>query len=425
MILKPFGEKAWKFITQDPKLDRKYTLLEGSVRSSKTVAVNTKIITKLCAYKVEGKRVIIGASKQTVYRNILLDIFAIVGKDNYSYNFTSGELWLFGTQWFVIGAKDDAAFTKILGMTVGIAIVDEWTKIPRSFTMQLFLRMSPKGSRLYATTNPDNPFHYLRTDVIDNPAFAPDLDVIHFTLDDNPNIDRAERKRIEASQVGVYYLRYILGLWVVAEGAIYGGAWSEETLYTESSRPLSLYGAGGFDDHLIVVDYGTHNPCVFLDVIDAAGTAWIDREYYWDSARMMRQKTDAEYADDLAKFIADSRIKHRPTVIVDPSAASFKVELSKRGIIVMDANNDVPDGIRLTSTALKLKKIRVRKGDAKETGPVHDGCPNTEREMQSYAWNEKKAKLGEEEPIKANDHTCDAVRYMTNHVFEAPWRLAA
>ena len=414
-IIKPFGLKAHAFIVRDPSKDKKYTLLEGSVRSSKTFAVDIKLITKLCAYHVEGKRVICGASKQTVYKNMLLDIFAIVGKGNYSYNHSSGELWLFGVQWFVIGAKDEASYRNILGMTIGIAICDEWTMFPRSFTMQLFMRMSPDGARLYATTNPDNPFHYLKRDVIDSSAFAPDLEVIHFTLNDNPNISREARRQVEASQTGVFYQRYILGLWVVAEGAIYGGAWSDATLYDEATRPVSLYGAGGYDDHLIAIDYGTHNPCVFLDVIDAGGTAWIDREYYWNSAAMMRQKTDAEYGDDLVKFIAESRIPQKPTVIVDPSAASFKVELEKRGIWVMDADNEVLDGIRRTASALKLGKIRVHR----------DNCPNTQREMQSYAWNDKKAKLGEEEPIKANDHAADAVRYMANHVFEAPWRLMA
>lgn len=414
-VLRPFGQKAHAFITRHPSLDKKYTLLEGSVRSSKTFAVDAKLIIQLCRYKVDGKRVICGASKQTVFKNMLLDIFDIVGKENYNYNHASGELWLFGVQWFVIGAKDEGSERNIRGMTIGIAVIDEWTLFPRSFTMQLFLRMSPSGARLYGTTNPDTPFHYLATDVIHNPAMKDDLEVIHFTLDDNPNISRRARRQIESSQTGVWYQRNILGLWVVAEGAIYGGAWSDATLYDEASRPISLYGEGGYADHLIFIDYGTHNPCVFLDAIDDGRKLWIDREYYWNSVAMRREKTDSEYADDLEQFIRESKVSQNPKIIVDPSAASFKAELEKRGIWVIDANNDVLDGIRLTASALKLGLIRVHS----------DNCPNTTREMQSYAWNEKKAKLGEEEPIKANDHSCDACRYGVRHVFEAPWRLAA
>src|ERR1035437_9350817 len=153
-IFKPFGYKAHNFIKRPPSEDKKYTLLEGSVRSSKTFAVDAKLILQLCSYKIEGKRVICGATKQTVYKNMLLDIFQVVGKKNYSYNRASGELVLFGQQWFIIGARDEASYKNILGMTIGIAICDEWTEFPRSFTMQLFLRMSPPGARFYATTNP-------------------------------------------------------------------------------------------------------------------------------------------------------------------------------------------------------------------------------------------------------------------------------
>lgn len=417
--MKRFGRKAHAFITRHPSLDRKYTLLEGSVRSSKTFAVDAKLITQLILYEVEGRRVICGATKQTVYKNMLLDIFTIVGKDNYSYDRQSGELWLYGQQWFVIGAKDEASYKNILGMTIGIAICDEWTEFPESFTKQLFLRLSPSGSRLYATTNPGTPFHYLFVDVIGSPDFRPDLQVIHFTLDDNPNIDPAEKKRIVASQKGVFYQRYILGLWVVAEGAIYKDSWSDSgsdsLLYDDKTRPIGLYGSGGFTDHVIGVDYGTTNPCVFLEAIDDGKTIWIDREYYWDSAKEMRQKTDSEYADDLLDFIGKSRIagRKRPRIVVDPSAASFKLELTSRGLWVVDANNDVLDGIRLNSSIMAAGRKRV-----------HKDCANYRREVTSYSWDKKAAeKTGEERPIKTNDHAMDADRYLSVDVFPE-WRLA-
>jgi len=415
-IFLPFGAKAHAFITRPAALDKKYTLLSGSVRSSKTFAVDAKLITQLCTYKVDGRRIIVGETKQTVYKNILLDVFATVGKDNYSYNSASGELWLFGVQWFVIGAKDEASFKNILGLTVGIAVLDEWTMFPRSFTMQLFLRMSAKGSRLYATTNPDTPYHYLYLEVINNPAFACDLEVVHFTLDDNPNIDPAEKARIIASQTGVYFQRYILGLWVIAEGAIYKDCWSDDLLYDDAKRPQGLYGQGGYIDHAIMVDYGTTNPMCFLEGIDTPGALWIDREYWWNSVKEMRQKTDAEYADDLVKFIEQSRIMGNiksPRIVVDPSAASFKVELQNRGFYVEDADNDVLKGIHKVSTLMASKRIRVNKE-----------CANLRREIGTYAWNMDAAKKGEEKPIKKDDHSADALRYGSMALFP-DWRMAA
>lgn len=432
-IFKPFGKKAHDFIKRAPELDKKYTLLEGSVRSSKTFAIDAKLIYRLCSYKVAGKRVICGATKQTVYKNMLLDIFQVVGKKNYSYNRASGELWLFGVQWFIIGARDEASYKNILGMTIGIALCDEWTEFPRSFTMQLFLRLSPPGARLYATTNPGTPQHYLFTEVIHNENFAPDLEVIHFTLEDNPNIEKKTKKQIIASQKGVYYQRYILGLWVVAEGAIYKDAWNDDLLYTHdlmnpvsildsegnahevAKRPLSLYGAGGFGRHIIAIDHGTHNPCTFLEFFDDGDTAWIDREYYWDSVKEMKQKTNSEYADDLAEFIANSRVIgiNNPTIVVDPSAAGFKIELVQRGYNVVDANNSVLDGIHRTSEVMACKALRT-----------NEECVNERRETGLYAWDKKGSEKGDERPLKVNDHTQDAKRYGVMELFPE-WRMVS
>ena len=412
-VFKPFGAKAHAFIVRHPQDDKKYTLLEGSVRSSKTFAVDAKLIVHLCSYEVEGKRVILGATKQTVYKNILLDVFSVVGKDNYTYNRATGELWLFGCRWFVIGARDEASYKQILGMTIGVAICDEWTEFPRSFTMQLFLRMSPKGARLYATTNPGTPQHYLFKEVIKNPDFAPYLETIHFTLDDNPNIDDEQKEAIKASQTGVYYQRYILGLWVVAEGAIYKDSWSEELLYDDTTRPEGLYGSGGYINHVIGVDYGTTNPCVFLEAIDDGDVTWFDREYYWDSRKEMRQKTDSQYADDLEEFIKGSRIKHHlnPCIVVDPSAASFKVELIQRGLWVVDADNDVDNGIRRCCTLMAKRRNRF-----------HRDLVMFQEEVTSYAWDAKASLVGDEKPLKTGDHAMDDYRYINAHLYPE-WRM--
>lgn len=412
-VFSKFGQKAHSFIKRHPSQDKKYTLLEGSVRSGKTFAIDAKLITQLITYNVKGKRIICGATKQSVYKNILLDLFQVVGKKNYAYNRANGELFLFGTQWFVIGAKDEASYKQILGMTVGIAICDEFVEFPRSFTMQLFLRMSPEGARLYASTNPGTPQHYLYTEVIHNDKFAPDLEVIHFMLSDNPNISDSAKRQIIASQKGVYYQRYILGLWVIAEGAIYKDSWKDDWLYDDDTRPVGLYGSGGYTQHIISIDYGTHNPCVFLEYFDDGDIVWLDREYYWDSVKEMKQKTDSEYADDLELFIKQSRVigRNNPMVICDPSAASFKLELIKRGLLVIDGDNDVLNGIHRVSEVEAFGLRRVRKD-----------CKEFRREKALYSWNMKSAETGDEEPLKVNDHTMDADRYGIKHLFP-DWRV--
>lgn len=409
-----FGTKAHAFVKRHPKFDKKYTLLEGSVRSGKTFAIDAKLICHLNVYNVRGKRIICGATKQSVYKNILLDIFAVVGKKNYAYNRANGELWLFGVQWFVIGAKDEASYKQILGMTVGIAICDEFVEFPQSFTKQLFLRMSPDGARLYASTNPGTPSHFLFTDFLHGDGFKQDLEVIHFTLEDNPNISDEAKRQIIASQKGVYYQRYILGLWVIAEGAIYKDSWSTSLLYEDGVPPVGLYGNGGYTNHIISVDYGTHNPCVFLEYFDDGEVAWLDREYYWDSVKEMRQKTDGQYADDLEKFISESNCisYNKPSIIVDPTATSFKLELVQRGFVVIDGEHEVLDGIH-----------RVSEVEATGHRRVHERCVNFIREKGLYSWDSDKAlKTGVEQPLKFNDHSQDADRYGIMNLFPE-WRM--
>jgi PBSX family phage terminase large subunit len=418
MKLRPFGEKAYNFIMTPVADDPFFTLLEGSIRSSKTWAMMVKLLA-LSRYKVEGHKVITGRSKNAIRQNVLKDLFDLVGKGNYRYNNQTGLLYIFGTEWTVIGAKDEGSEALIRGMTIGVCYSDETVLMPKSFFLQLLGRMSPAGARFYGTTNPDTPFHYIQEEVIQNKDYAgldengkPKIQIIHFTLDDNPNLSRKARRRYETTYTGVFYQRFILGLWVVAEGAIYRDCLGPNCEVSDEEWPIGIKTA--YAARYIPVDYGTGNPTVFLDVYDDGRTCWQDKEYYWDSRKQMRQKTDEEYADDFDEFVGPN--KRGVVAVVDPSAASFKLVLVKRGYMVKDAVNDVMPGIRRTSSALKMGLYRIRKSA--------DGQANrmTWLELSTYAWDDKKAKRGVEEPIKAHDHAADPVRYCV-HTMIPTWRL--
>jgi PBSX family phage terminase large subunit len=414
-LVKPFGSKAWNFIMRPPSQDKRYTCLEGAVRSSKTMAVDAKIIAQYSQYQVEGKRIICGSTKQTVHRNILLDIEQIVGRSQYSYNMASGECWILGKQYWIIGAKDEASYKQILGSTIGLAIVDEAVEAPKSFFSQLLMRLSPEGARLVITTNPGSPFSYLKTEFLDAPAIQKDLERIHFVLDDNPNITKEAKDAIRASQTGVYKLRYIDGLWVAAEGAIFKDSWHEtESLYDNSTRPVSLYGTGGYISHIIAVDYGTVNPFCAGDFIDSGDVVYCDNELYYDSVLEHYQRTDSEHADALEKFIKESNCSLGPKIVVDPSAASLKAELQRRGLWVVDANNSVDIGIQRVCAVLSRRKLKFHK----------DRTPNVQREMVNYSWDPKKVENGKEQPLKHNDHGPDMCRYGLMDLFSDPWRLS-
>jgi PBSX family phage terminase large subunit len=425
-VVKPYGAKARAFCKRPVEQDAWLNILWGAVRSAKTWTLIPKIIS-LCKYQVPGHKIFFGVSKQTIYNNVLSDLFSIVGERNYSYNRNSGDLWLMGAKWMVIGAKDEGSEKYVRGLTGGVAVGDELVLLPKSFIDMLITRMSPKGARLYATTNPDSPYHYVYTDIINNAAWQASKSIWteSFTLDDNPNLEPEYKERLISGYSGVFKLRYIEGLWVVAEGAIYKDAWSDSLLYDASERPDGLLASGMHADRFIGMDYGTVHPHVYLDVIDDGVVLWYDREYSWDSARTTIQKTDAQYADDLEEFMkpaADAQ------VIVPPECASFKAELVQRGIWHTDAVNDVMDGIRKFSNMMTRRRIRVRVNQSCRNKDVcvcgQQCCVRLAREIPTYAWDATKAKRGIEEPIKKNDDHVDAARYPV--ATKIPdWRLAA
>ena len=416
-MIQPFGEKAYKFISNPIEDDAKITILHGSVRSSKTWAMHPKILQLVKHFsKVQGMGVITGVSKEAIYDNVLRDLFNIIGEKNYSYNRQTGDLRLFMEPGIkVIGAKDEGSEKYIRGKTVKWAYGDELTLMPESFFHQLLNRMSPPGARFYGTTNPDSPYHHLYTDFINDKKKLDSglVRSIHFCLDDNPNITEEYKNFIKASHSGVFFQRAVEGKWVVAEGAIYRDSWSDDLIYTDMDRPVDLYVRSV--ERLIGIDYGTANAQVYLDILDDGKTLWIDNEYYWDSQKEAKQKTDSEYADDLEKFIA--RGEGKPTqyaqTILDPSAASFEAELINRGIPVLPADNEVLDGIRMVASMLKLKMIRI-----------HERCVHLIEELQNYSWDEKACARGDEKPVKEKDHSCDTLRYTVKTKIPE-WRLAA
>lgn len=411
--LRQFGEKAHAFAFRPPAEDARVNILEGSIRSSKTTAMIPKRL-QLCRYPVEGHKLIVGVSKQTVYNNVLSQMFELVGKSNYTYNRQTGELTLCGSKWIVCGAKDEGSEKFIRGLTLGVADVDEAVLIPKSFWQMMIGRLSAKGARAYATTNPGPPQHYLKKEWLDDPEKRQRGDVWsqHFTLDDNPNVDEEYKAFVKRSYSGMFYKRFVLGLWVGAEGAIYADSFTDDLIVNESQIPIGLRGQGGHVERIIACDYGTKNAMVFLEILDDGKILWVVREYYFDSAKEGYQQTDAQYGDALVKFIKDGAATEAQ-VIIDPSAASFKAEMNARGIWNVDGNNDVLDGIRMVSTMFQRKLVRV-----------HEDCRNFIEEHQGYVWDEKKAAYGVEEPVNTADHTCAAFRYEVKTKI-SDWRLAA
>lgn len=370
----------------------------GSVRSGKTHSSLIKLLT-LCKTAPEGPLAIIGRTNDTLKRNIVDQLYGLVG-DHMKYWSGKREIDLFGRTVYVIGANDDRAEGKIRGATFSGAYVDEATLIPEGFFKMLLSRVSKTGAQILITTNPDSPFHWLKTDLIDRSDDL-DLKVFNFTLKDNPSLDPAFVDNLKKEYSGLWYQRFIEGRWVLAEGCVYD--FFDEKLHCIDMCPLPA------EHYLVGIDYGTRNPTAFVMVgvnRSKYPNLWVEKEYYFDSLKEMRQKTDAEYAADLKKFCELKPVK---TIYLDPSAASFKQELNRQGIgNVAEANNDVLNGIRTVSTLLTEGTLKV-----------HRGCRNLIKEFQSYVWDERAQKRGVDDPKKEHDHAMDGLRYALHTAYPA------
>ena len=289
--------------------------------------------------------------------------------------------------------------------------------MPESFVNQATGRCSVTGAKMWFNCNPDSPMHWFLKNWI-KLKDRKRLLHIHFLMDDNPSLTEEVRERYRTTYSGVFYQRFILGMWVMAQGAIYKDAWSEELLFDDDKLEW-IYRNTHIMRRYITIDYGTVNPMVYLDAYDDGRDLWFVNEYYWDSRAEEREKDNSQYADDLMGFIGTDSI-FPSGVIIDPSAASFKIEMRNRGlraketVETINADNNVIEGIRAVNTLMTRRRIHFHR----------TRCPNCIKELQSYVWDDKALQAsGKEKPVKVADHCPDAVRYLVSTVIK-PRRVA-
>lgn len=379
---------------------KRINILEGSVRSGKTWISLVLWAFWVATMPDDGAYLMVAKTLTSLKRNCLDLLQSLVGEKHFIYNISTKEGRLFGRLIYLEGVNDARAEGKIRGMTLTGAYCDELTLFTEDFFSMLLSRLSDPGAKLIGTTNPDNPMHWLKAKYIDRKDKL-DMLTMQFLIDDNTMLDSAYVASLKKEYTGVFYDRFILGKWVIADGVIYD-MWKDGYYYDE--LPPDLEYAGQY----ITIDYGTTNPTAMYYVIDDSTRLWVEDEYYHSSQDQRYQKTDKEYADDLEAFIGDRPIN---AIILDPSAASFRAELASRGAITVNADNDVLDGIRLMASVISLGYLRVNRK-----------CTRFAQEIVAYSWDSKAAERGEEKPIKQADHAMDSVRYLIKRIIK-PWRL--
>lgn len=383
----------------------RFNLWEGAVRSSKTVA-STFAWMRYTRRGPGGNLVMIGKTERTLKRNVLDPIIDMVGSKRARYLGGSGEFHLFGRRIYTAGANDIKSVEKIQGLTLAGAYGDEIATWPEELFNMLGTRMSIPGAQMFGTCNPAGPAHWLKTNWLDRAAMwidhegdthlgdgdALDLNRYSFTLDDNPHLPPDFVESLKKQYFGLFYKRYILGLWVPAEGAIYGMWDPKQHVVTTMPTIVRSFSLG--------IDHGTLNPFAGIVLgLGADGNLYLYQEWRWDSKRRQQQLTDVEYSQRLRQWLKDLGIVPEWWV-VDPSALSFRTQLLADGIVTHPADNSVLDGIRLVASLFALGVLKV-----------HKGCEGLIAEIPGYTWDPDKAEKGEDAPIKLQDHSCDAMRY--------------
>ena len=404
----PFSKKQLKILTwwmkQSPVSDKDGIIADGAIRSGKTISMSLSYV--LWAMEsFQGQNFgMCGKTIGSFRRNVLFWLKLMLCSRGYKVVDHRADNMIEVTRkgvtnyFYIFGGKDERSQDLIQGITLAGCFFDEVALMPESFVNQATGRCSVTGSKYWFNCNPDGPFHWFKVNWIDK-IKEKNILYLHFTMDDNLSLSEKIKARYKSMYSGVFYQRYILGFWCVAEGIIYDMFDAVKHVINDCKKLENKY--------YVSCDYGTQNATVFLLWTQEANGKWVAiREYYYSGRDERKQKTDSEYANDLEQWLGGIKPEK---VIIDPAAASFIAELKKRNYQVKKAKNDVLDGIRYVGMLLNQEKIAI-----------HNSCEETIKEFNSYTWDAKAADRGEDKPIKQHDHCMDALRYFCYTIIRKP-----
>ena len=384
--------------------DKDAIICDGSIRSSKTVSMSIGFILWSCSCFNGKTFAICGKTIESLRRNVITQLPTLFEglckiTERKSENLMVVSLDGRVNKYYLFGGKDEGSAALIQGMTLAGVMFDEVALMPRSFVEQALARCSVERSKFWFNCNPDTPEHWFYKEWIQKHKKKNAL-YLHFTMEDNNSLSEKVKKRYENMYSGVFYDRFIRGLWVVAEGLVYP-RFSKADNVTEDIPESGTY--------YISIDYGTLNPFSAGLWCVSDGKAVRIKEYYHSGRDTKRQLTDEEYHAELEKLIqytdSEGVLQEREIdrVVIDPSAASFIACIRRHGKFrVKHAVNAVVDGIRNVTSMLNGQRLFI-----------HSSCKDSIKEFGLYSWDDK---AHEDKVIKENDHAMDDIRYFVNTI---------
>lgn len=415
----PFSRRQKQVITwwrpESPYAQYDGVLLDGAIRSGKTIAciVGFTIWSSHC---FTGENFIIsGKSMGALKRNIvgpMLKILRAMGIV-YTYNRSENYLEFSGNTYYLFGANNEASQDVLQGLTAAGWLGDEVALQPQSFIEQAIGRCSVNGAKIWLNCNPESPHHYVKTDLIDK-AEQKRLVHLFFTQDDNLTLSPDTKARYCRMYYGVWFNRFIRGLWVAAEGAIYDML--DESVHVVDTLPaMTRYWVG--------VDYGTASVTTFwLLGLGADSRLYFIDFWRWDAAENQRQLSDVEFTERMETWLSDLNVTPQHVFVPD-DAASFITQLQQTkkagkaphlgGLAIADRSpGSVLRRIRNVSSLFHTRRLLFSR-TVQRKGGLKEWC--------GYVWDAKKQKLGEDAPLKEHDHDPDAGGYAVAGI-ENVWR---
>jgi len=376
-------------------------IADGAIRSGKTVSMGfSYVIWAMNTFNNQNLGMA-GKTIESFRRNVMGSLKLQLRARGYAVSERKSENLVIISRgnvvnnFYLFGGKDERSQDLIQGITLAGMFFDEVALMPESFVNQATARCSVDGSKFWFNCNPSGPMHWFYRNWILKHKKR-NLVYLHFTMEDNLTLSERIKARYRSQYTGVFFDRYILGLWVMAEGIIYRCFKAEDHIIDKIPE---LEG-----DYIISADYGIQNANVFiLWRKQKDSNRWIGLdENRWSGREEQSEKSVSELVDGLEDMLKADEVKKENIkyIIIDPSAAALKVELRKRGYKVRSADNDVIEGIADVITMLLGMRLAFTRK-----------CKGTIKEFGLYSWDQKAAERGEDKPIKTNDHGMDAVRY--------------
>lgn len=388
----PFSEKQREYFDN---ANKRWNFKTGATRSGKTY-MDFYVIPKRIRARIgkPGLAVILGVTKSTIERNILEPMRNIWGSDLVGEINSQNKCYLFGEMVYCLGAEKVSQVSKLRGSSIKYVYGDEVADWNEEVFEMLKSRLDKNYSCFDGALNPQGPNHWLK-EFLDSDDF--DTYVQHYTIFDNPFLDADFVKNLCKEYEGsVYYKRYILGEWALAEGLVYPMFSREKHVFKGEIERVR--GAKYF----VTIDYGTVNAFA-INIFEMYGKkSRMIKEVHHNGRKNGRLDNEAYYK------LLDDAIGDLPVekVVVDPSAAGFIQTIIKYGkYIVEGANNDVLNGIQEVTKYLNYGLLTI-----------HESCVETIKEFQQYSWDDK---TNDDVVIKENDHHLDALRYYVYGVARA------